>query len=163
MGDDITAGRHGGNAESAEANDSIAAVKPTLRKRVVEYVRSRGTDGATSDEIEVALGMRHQTASARITEAKQLGLLEKTGTRRPTRSGHSAAVLVAVAVCEVCGEPAAGTGHFITADRYGTRFEPCGHLVTHGRGIVYVGPVDAEPDDWGGWTEIGYTTEDGVA
>lgn len=163
MSADITAGRHGGNTESAEANDSIADIKPTLRKRVVEYVRSRGTDGATSDEIEIALDMRHQTASARITEAKQLGLLTKTDQRRPTRSGHSAAVLVAVPVCEVCGEPVNGTGHFLTADRYGTRFEPCGHLVTHSRGTVYIELVDAEPGDWGGWTEIGWTTEDGVA
>jgi hypothetical protein len=93
---DITRRRHGGNVESGEAADSIAPDKARMRSQVVAFVTARGAVGATSDEVEIGLGMRHQTASARITEAKALGLLAATGRRRPTRSGRSAAVLVAV-------------------------------------------------------------------
>lgn len=93
---DVTAGFHGGNPESVAANESIEDHKPTIRRRIAGYVHARGPVGATVDEIEIALGYSHQTASARVTELKQLGSLVPTGDRRPTRSGSSAAVLVAV-------------------------------------------------------------------
>lgn len=96
MSADITAGRHGGNPESAEASASIDPDKARLRRLVVAYVRTCGEAGATCDEVEEALGLAHQTASARITEAKALGELRRTDDRRPTRSGRNAAVLVAI-------------------------------------------------------------------
>ncbi len=95
---DITRNFHGGNAESTAAHRSVVAVKATLRRRVVEYVRARGAFGATSDEIESGLGLPHQTVSARITEAKAAGDLVPSGLRRPTRSGRNAAVLVVAGV-----------------------------------------------------------------
>lgn len=98
MSADITRNFHGGNEESTAAHRSIVTSKDTLRRRVIAFVRSRGEHGATSDEIEVALGLPHQTVSARITEAKAGGDLVPSGVRRLTRSGRSAAVLVAVAV-----------------------------------------------------------------
>ncbi len=98
MSADITRNFHGGNPESNDAHRSIVTSKSVLRRRVVAYVRERGELGATSDEIEVALGISHQTVSARITEAKAGGELVKNGMRRLTRSGRSAAVLVAVAM-----------------------------------------------------------------
>ncbi len=95
---DITRHFHGGNAESVAAHASIVPTKAALRARVVEYVRSRGEHGATVDEIELGLGLSHQTASARATEAKAGGELVTSGVRRPTRSGRSAAVLVVAPV-----------------------------------------------------------------
>ncbi len=95
MSADITRRFHGGDPESNAAHRSIVLSKATMRRRVVAYVRERGELGATSDEIEAALGMPHQTVSARITEAKAGGELVKSGDRRLTRSGRSAAVLVA--------------------------------------------------------------------
>lgn len=92
---DVTASRHGGNRESAEASASIEQDKARLRRMVVQFVRDRGERGATCDEIELGLGMSHQTTSARVTEAKAIGLLSRTEERRPTRSGRNAAVLVA--------------------------------------------------------------------
>lgn len=92
---DITRGYHGGNPESNAAHRSIVASKGALRRRVVSFVRERGERGATVDEIEVALGLSHQTVSARVTEAKADGDLVLSGERRPTRSGRGAAVLVA--------------------------------------------------------------------
>lgn len=98
MSADITRNFHGGNRESTEAHRSIVSTKESLRRRVIAYVAGRGQVGATSDEIEVALGLPHQTVSARITEAKAGGELVKSGDRRPTRSGRNAAVLVATPV-----------------------------------------------------------------
>ncbi len=92
---DITRNFHGGNPESVAAHASIVPAKATLRRRVIAFVRGRGEHGATSDEIELALGLSHQTVSARITEAKAGGDLVPSGRRRVTRSGRSAAVLVA--------------------------------------------------------------------
>lgn len=94
MSADITRDFHGGNRESAEAHASIVGSKDSLRRRVVAFVRSRGERGATSDEIELALRLPHQTVSARITEAKAVGELVPSGVRRQTRSGRNAAVLV---------------------------------------------------------------------
>jgi hypothetical protein len=48
--------------------------------------------GATCDEIEIALNLRHQTASARVRELALGGLIFDTGQRRSTRSGRSARV-----------------------------------------------------------------------
>lgn len=61
-----------------------------LRSRIFVEVRERG--GATCDEIEVALGLRHQTASARIRELVEAGKLVDSDERRPTRSGRDAVV-----------------------------------------------------------------------
>lgn len=93
---DITAGRHGGNPESAAANDSISPDKARLRRLVLTFIRHRGLVGATSDEVEISLRLSHQTVSARISELKASGELRDTGRRRPTRSGRGAAVLIAV-------------------------------------------------------------------
>lgn len=93
---DITAGHHGGNPESTAANTSIHADKTRIRTQIVAHIRTHRGHGATCDEVERDLGLSHQTASARITEATALGLLTRSGARRLTRSGRNAAVHVAV-------------------------------------------------------------------
>ncbi len=90
---DPTRGFHGGNAESNAAHASLPN-KAALRERIVIWIGKRGARGATGDEVEIASGLPHQTVSARITEAKHLGLIAPNGERRPTRSGRNAAVLV---------------------------------------------------------------------
>ena len=57
--------------------------------------RDQAAKRATCDEAEVALNLRHQTASARITELRAAGKLRPEGTR-PTRSGRQADVLIAL-------------------------------------------------------------------
>ena len=94
---DITKNYHKGNPESVAAH---ASVTPVTRRgqilRVVAFVKSRGTDGATCDQTERALGMSHQTCSARFTDAKRDGLIvrDPAARRRPTRTGRMAAVFV---------------------------------------------------------------------
>jgi predicted Rossmann fold nucleotide-binding protein DprA/Smf involved in DNA uptake len=63
-----------------------------MRRQCLDYITARPQLGATCDEIEVALGMRHQTASARLRELELAGRIEKTSYRRPTRSGRGAQV-----------------------------------------------------------------------
>jgi hypothetical protein len=67
----------------------------SLRAKVLDFIKSR-SDGATSDEVEIALGLRHQTASARIRELVLMGRLRKPGNTRKTSSGRSAEVAYAV-------------------------------------------------------------------
>jgi hypothetical protein len=91
---DITRNYHGGNPESDAAWRSVRGHAGTVRLWVVRYVYRLGARGATCDEIERALDLSHQTASARVTEAKQRGEIVPNGERRRTRSGRHAAVYV---------------------------------------------------------------------
>ena len=91
-----------GSATSKIAADSMVQSASGLRRRVLDFIRA-SPNGATCDEIEERLLMRHQTASARCRELALLDQVEKrmdrlTGKeeRRPTRSGRLAAVLYAV-------------------------------------------------------------------
>jgi hypothetical protein len=91
---DITRRYHQGDIFSHLAHQSIIGSKAILRAKVIGYIREQGAYGATSDEVEEALGLSHQTISARITEAKADGTLVPSGMRRKTRSGRNAAVLI---------------------------------------------------------------------
>ena len=84
-----------GSDTSYGAAQAIAATAGQLRSRILGWVASRGDQGATRDEIEVGLGLKMQTVSPRVHELTQLGLLEDSGKRRATRSGRTAAVMVA--------------------------------------------------------------------
>lgn len=91
---DVTARYHQGDLFSREAHASINNNKQVLQNKIVAYVKEQGFRGATCDEIEQALDLSHQTASARATECKALGKLFVNG-KRKTRSGRNAAVLIA--------------------------------------------------------------------
>jgi hypothetical protein len=102
---DITAGYHGGNRESREAHRLARLNAQTIRARIVAFVADRGEWGATSDEVEIAMQLPHQTVSARLVEAKKRGELLPTGERRRTRFGAVANVLVAAEpdhLCDTC-------------------------------------------------------------
>lgn len=64
------------------------------RRRVYDFIVERGETGATDDELEVALGLPHQTASARRNGLRDDGWLTDSGRKRPTRSGVDAIVWV---------------------------------------------------------------------
>lgn len=91
---DICRNFHGGNKNSEAANDSIQSQKQIIRKKILEYIKSC-PEGATCEEIEIALGIAHQSCSARCTELKSLNLVYQDGGRL-TRSNRRAAVLKAV-------------------------------------------------------------------
>jgi hypothetical protein len=94
MSYDVCRAFHGGDPCSEAANESVHPDKASIRADILQWIADRQHEGATCDEVEVALGLRHQTASARMRELVMLGMATKTGRRRPTRSGRNAAVLV---------------------------------------------------------------------
>ncbi len=82
---------HNGTDTSFAAAQSKVSSAEIDRERVFNYVVSRGEQGATCDEAEVALGMSHQSCSPRFNELAKNNL-EVTELRRPTRSGRKARV-----------------------------------------------------------------------
>lgn len=71
------------------ARASVERILPDLRRTVLGQIVKAG--GATCDEVEVALGLSHQSVSARVNELMEAGLIAAAG-RRPTRSGRNAVV-----------------------------------------------------------------------
>jgi site-specific DNA-methyltransferase (adenine-specific) len=76
---------------SRAAADMIAEAAPQLRSRIFVEIQS---GGMTCDEIEERLGLRHQTASARVNELMTEGRIVDSGKRKETRSGAKAIVWV---------------------------------------------------------------------
>ena len=100
MGDEPYNGRPPfveGSDTSEEASDAKAASAGADRTRVLHHIRRCGDRGATCWEVEVELHMPHQTASARICDLKERGLLTDSLARRLTGNGCQAQVLVAKA------------------------------------------------------------------
>ena len=85
-----------GSDTSVAAADSMAAETSRRRGLVLEAIRQRGAHGATDDELEVELHLRHQTASARRRELVLLGKVRDSGWRRATRSGRKASVWIVI-------------------------------------------------------------------
>jgi hypothetical protein len=79
---DICQRHHGGNAESVAAH--LCTDKERDTKRILGHLRSVGE--ATCDEVEIALNIKHQTASARMSEMNRDGMIVP-GHRRRTSSG----------------------------------------------------------------------------
>jgi len=89
MSRDICANYHRGQDTSLRAFADIQGVSGKLRLIIWQTVFEAGTRGMTCEELEDALGMKHQTCSARITELKKSGHLVVSG-RRKNRGGSSA-------------------------------------------------------------------------
>jgi len=109
-----------GSDTSEAAAVSVDESTPYLRGRVLDYISARGVEGATCDEVEGALDMRHQTASPRVNELAGRGAIVDSGRRRKTRSGRNAVVYVRPAGCSVC------SGDGWHADAGGEGREVCG-------------------------------------
>jgi hypothetical protein len=76
---------------SISAYESLDPERIAAReKKILEYVRTQG--GATCCEVETALHLLHQSASAAITKLQRAGHLIDTGKRRPTKTGRQAKV-----------------------------------------------------------------------
>ena len=78
---------------SIEAHESIEPRKSTMHAEILRHLKCYGQRGRTCDEIEFDLGLRHQTASARMRELFQRGLVKRLG-KRETRSGRKAYVWI---------------------------------------------------------------------
>ena len=77
---------------SIAALRSIEHVRGKLSRRVFQTILLRGSRGATCDELEHVLDLRHQTLSARVRELYLGGWIYRTTRRRLTRSKRQAIV-----------------------------------------------------------------------
>lgn len=84
-----------GSATSKAAAVSIVPDLGRLEGLVFERIARAGDTGLTDDEIEVALELTHQSASARRRGLVQQRLVADSGRTRETRSGRQATVWVA--------------------------------------------------------------------
>ena len=75
---------------SRAAHESIKPVVPTIERAILRVLHDQGPH--TCDAVEVALELRHQTASSRFCALHDKGWIRDTGNRLKTRSGRKAAV-----------------------------------------------------------------------
>lgn len=84
---------HNGTPTSKDAARSMIGRAGTDRVRIVEFL---GSKPSTTDEVEVALNMSHQSASPRIWDLQGNGghpiSIRDSGIKRKTRSGRMAVV-----------------------------------------------------------------------
>jgi len=88
---DICERKHGGADTSKAANRSVAELKGEMCKAIFNFIRDYSC-GLTCEDVELAMSLSHQTASARLSELRAEGWIYDTGLRRPTISGRSARV-----------------------------------------------------------------------
>ncbi len=86
---------HNHTATSIAAAHAKSGSAKTDEALVFEWIRSQGIHGSTCDAAEEQLGLSHQGCSARCNGLERRGLIERSGERRPTRSGCMAFVYVA--------------------------------------------------------------------
>ena len=82
MTTDICSKHHGGNAQSTAANAKTNKTRDAAR--ILALLEAVGA--STCDDVEMALGMSHQTCSARFSDLKRAGLIEPTA-KQKTRTG----------------------------------------------------------------------------
>jgi predicted transcriptional regulator len=87
---------HNGTDTSRDAAESMRPHVSAIEADVLRHIQLAYDDGMTCDEVEFALELSHQTASARLKGLADKGLIKDSGARRPTRSGRAARVYVAV-------------------------------------------------------------------
>lgn len=82
---------HRSSPTSQAAADSLPNVG-TMRWRVLQFVRLRGSRGATRDDVVEELQLLTQTACGRLNELERQGFLtvERDDRRRPVRCRPSA-------------------------------------------------------------------------
>lgn len=87
---DICRNYHRGNKNSTDANEFVQPTKKAMQERILDYITSRGKVGATCQEVERDLGLKHQTASARMAELKQSFQIHWNGLKRALPGSRAA-------------------------------------------------------------------------
>ena len=92
-GADLCTSRHRGAETSVEAfKTTPSGTRELQRERVLRFIEDRGAQGATCEEVSIALSIPYTATSPRITELQCLGLIEFKKDKRPTTHGKSARV-----------------------------------------------------------------------
>lgn len=87
---DPPAQRH--SPTSVAAAEEIKPAAATLRQAVLEFLCLCGSDGATDEEMQTALGMNPSTQRPRRVELCEQGLAYDSNRKRLTKSGRQAVV-----------------------------------------------------------------------
>lgn len=87
-------GRHEAETRAIAAASSLPK-GPSRRERVIAYVTSCGTYGATPDEISIHLDIPAHSVPSLVGPLRNTGRLVATSKRRNTRCGKPAVVYVA--------------------------------------------------------------------
>jgi hypothetical protein len=86
----LDSARYKYQATSREAWQSVLPYLPKVDAEIFGAIAQDG--GATSEEVETTLRMKHQTVSAEISHMVDAELLKDGGDRRKTTSGRKAIV-----------------------------------------------------------------------
>ena len=105
-----TAGFVRGSETSKAAAEAVDVHAGLMRDQVLSFIRARGEEGATDEEVSFALNMKLDTARARRCELRDAGLVRDNGRRRVTASGRRA-------VCWVAAKQGSGFGVQGSEDR----------------------------------------------
>lgn len=81
---------------SREAASVAEQAAEFVRRLILDCVRGAGARGLTLDEFCSATGKQPNQVSGRFTDLHRLGLIQRSGDRRPTKTGATAHVWVAV-------------------------------------------------------------------
>ena len=84
---------HSGSATSRAAAEQIEPHAGTQRAAILAYIREH--DGATRQELCLALNMPNNSVCPRVIELLKMHLIRATTATRPTTSGRAAVVLEA--------------------------------------------------------------------
>lgn len=85
---------YSGGLTSFEASESMRGIAGELRRRVYAYIASKGSYGATDEEIELGLSISSNTSRPRRWELYREGKIKRTGTTRKTMSNRNADIWV---------------------------------------------------------------------
>ena len=85
------------NTTSLEAALKVEPAVTSMRGKVLAFIRARGHEGATPDEIASALNMLVVTARPRTTELARVGLVVDSHQRRRNENGNNSIVYIAIA------------------------------------------------------------------
>lgn len=80
---------------SRTAAEQIQPAAATLRRAVLRFIQSQGSDGATDAEIQTALDLTGDTQRPRRWELQRAGLIVDSGRRRKTPAARDAIVWTA--------------------------------------------------------------------
>lgn len=84
------------SATSRGAADSFAGKAANAREQVLAFLRRRGEEGATDEEMQDGLGMGQNTQRPRRVELVRAGLVTGSADTRETKAGRAATVWKAV-------------------------------------------------------------------
>ena len=89
--DRVPAGKHATSREALDESNATGR-RVSQARRIHGLIAFSGNAGMTTDEVEAATGLPHQTASARMYDLVRAGAIVRTETTRETRHGATAAV-----------------------------------------------------------------------